>query len=149
MIRAKFRCLSVTRNYENRFTYDLQPVMANSPAREDKSFWEATPSGSCEMNYLLEEGVEEPFVVGAYYYIDMTPDDDGVWIVNTMTKHATGRRGANGEVTLAGSGPGDWRTPGLKYSKLHMGIDNPRAMEAFGDVESKWSVVFNRAPDED
>jgi hypothetical protein len=147
MIRAKFRCLNMSKNYENRYGYELQPVMANSPAEEDKSFWEATPSGKAEMNYLLEDGDEEPFELGAYYYIDMVPDDEGDWVINTRTQHATGRRGANGEIVLAASGPGDWRTPGLKHSKLHMGIDNPVAMEAFGDVESKWNVVFTRAPD--
>jgi hypothetical protein len=139
----------MSRNHENRYTYNLQPVMASSPAEEDKSFWEATPSGEAEMNYLLEEGGDEPFVVGAYYYIDMTPNDDGDWIVNTRTQHATNRRGANGEVTLAASGEGDWRTIGLKHSKLHMGIDNPKAMEAFSDVESKWSVVFTLAEADD
>ena len=144
MIRAKFRCLNVTINYENRYSYDLQPVIASGPDEEDKSFWEATPSGAAEVNFLLGDGDEKPFELGAYYYIDMVPDGEGDWVVHTRSEHATGHRGANGEVVLAASGPGDWRTPGLKHSKLHMGIDNPGAMAAFKDVESRWNVVFTR-----
>ena len=145
MIRAKFRCLNVTINYENRYSYDLQPVIPNGPDEEDKSFWEATPSGSAEMNFLLADGDEKPFELGAYYYTDMVPDDDGDWVVHTRSEHATGRRGANGEVVLTLANTGDFREPGPKYSKVEMGIDNPGAMEQFKDVESRWNMVFTRA----
>jgi Txe/YoeB family toxin of Txe-Axe toxin-antitoxin module len=144
MIRAKFRCLKVTIDLENRHSYNLQPVTGEADD-EDKSFWEATPSGAAEMNYLLKEGDKKPFELGAYYYINLTPNEDGDWSIRTRTEHTTARRGANGEVKLAFNAPGDWRTLGLKYSTLDMGIDNPEAMKAFSDVESKWDVVFTHA----
>ncbi len=69
-VRAKFKCNSVTTslNYQGRliYSYKFQVVTNNSP--ENKSFFEATPSGMLELGSVKED----LFEIGKEYYLDFT-----------------------------------------------------------------------------
>ncbi len=94
-VRAKFRCLEVTKRYSHTvapsahnghapehdvFSYrvKLAPVHGKSktggydPCDENKAFYEATPSGEIEL-MTVSEGAAAAFVPGQAYYIDFTP----------------------------------------------------------------------------
>lgn len=70
-VRAKFRCTSVTTtlNYQNKliYSYKFNAVTDNNP--ENKSFFEATPSGSLDLGTVKED----LFEIGKEYYLDFTP----------------------------------------------------------------------------
>jgi hypothetical protein len=83
MVRCKFRCLEVTERYVRtdadgtditQPTVRLVPVMYNKkggydPSPENKSFWEATPSGEMTMT-ITNPAAAKQFVVGKTYYVD-------------------------------------------------------------------------------
>jgi len=96
-VRAKFRCLEVTKRYSHtespsvhngqaperdvfQFRVKLVPVMSKTkagsydPCEENKSFFAATPSGEIELTTVSEKAAEA-FVPGQAYYIDFTPAD--------------------------------------------------------------------------
>ena len=49
----------------------MQPVYSTDPQHENKAFWEATPSGSIELNINNPEAVKE-YELGKEYYVDFT-----------------------------------------------------------------------------
>ena len=71
VVRAKFKCSSVTTslNYKNIpiYSYKFQAVVDNS--LENKSFFEATPSGSLDLASVKND----LFEIGKEYYLDFTP----------------------------------------------------------------------------
>jgi len=80
MIRAKFKCQSVTKALGwNRgpdqpvapflYTAKFVPVVGDSD--ENKRFWAATPSGQIELSSILPDAFEP----GKSYYVDFTPAD--------------------------------------------------------------------------
>lgn len=96
-VRAKFRCLEVTKRYSH--TVASRPDNGNAPERdvltyrvklapvhgktktggydpcdENKAFYEATPSGEIEL-MTVSEGAAAAFVPGQAYFIDFTPAD--------------------------------------------------------------------------
>lgn len=71
MVRCKFKCQSVTEQvgwgeHKTLFSAEFSPVSGGSD--ENKRFWDATPSGSFE----IETVKEMPFTVGADYYLDIS-----------------------------------------------------------------------------
>jgi hypothetical protein len=73
-VRAKFRVSSITEHdYVGRRmkTIELTPVMSNDPGNENKSFWDATPSGVIKLGTVSMEAASQ-FDVGREYYIDFT-----------------------------------------------------------------------------
>ena len=73
MTRAKFYVNQIIRTSGwNGATIKLQPVYSNDPQHENKKFWEATPSGSIELNINNPDAVEE-FELGKEYFVDFTP----------------------------------------------------------------------------
>jgi hypothetical protein len=88
MVRAKFRCLEVTKRYSYTdrdgtdfftFSVKLAPVLASKKhphhdTPENKAFFAATPSGELEMQGLSEETAAR-FVPGQAYYLDFTEAD--------------------------------------------------------------------------
>lgn len=84
-VRAKFRCISVTRSLGSKRAPDgngyvdceqrtikLQPVYGNgNPDHENTKFWNATPSGAIELGVINLEAAEQ-FEIGAEYYVDFT-----------------------------------------------------------------------------
>lgn len=95
-VRAKFRCLEVTRRYSHTavpsahndhapehdvFTWrvKLVPVMGKSKTsggdcEENKAFYATTPSGQFEFETHSERAASA-FQPGQAYYIDFTPTD--------------------------------------------------------------------------
>lgn len=55
----------------DQVTIKMKPVYSNDPKHENKSFWDATPSGSLEM--IVKGEVSNLFVLGQEYYLDFTP----------------------------------------------------------------------------
>ena len=72
-IRCKFRCESVTKMPHWRkpgdflFNASFSPV-TNPQTPENKSFWEATPSGKLEVCSIISDR----FVPGEFYYLDLS-----------------------------------------------------------------------------
>lgn len=52
-------------------TVKMKAVYSNDPKHENKSFWDATPSGELQM--IVKGDVSELFVLGQEYYLDFTP----------------------------------------------------------------------------
>lgn len=77
--RAKFRCLSITRDYSGATEVKLAPVYPGSPAatpaefEENRQFWGATPSGEVRMRLSEGSTAAEAFTPGAFYWLDFTP----------------------------------------------------------------------------
>ena len=97
MIRAKFRCLEVTKRYSHttepgfrdggmhdavdlfQYRVKLAPVYGRGKngkpeSPENKAFYAATPSGEIELT-TVSEAAAQAFVPGQAYYVDFTPAD--------------------------------------------------------------------------
>lgn len=76
MVRAKFYVYSVTKhapsNGRQAGTVRLHPVYSSDPNHENKRFWDATPSGSIEMQVNNMAALEQ-FEPGQEFYVDFTP----------------------------------------------------------------------------
>jgi hypothetical protein len=68
--RAKFRVDSKGPGESGPVT--LSPVYSTDPNHENKSFWDATPSGEIQMWINNPKGFAT-FEVGKEYYVDFTP----------------------------------------------------------------------------
>jgi hypothetical protein len=87
-VRAKFQCVSVTHligSKKNQETgqYEaaamrsikLTAVYANNdPNHENSKFWDASPSGTLELQ-VVNPAAAEMFEAGKSYYLDFTPAD--------------------------------------------------------------------------
>lgn len=85
-IRAKFRCLEVTKRYSHTdrdgvdahtYRVKLAPVLANknhTDCAENKVFFAQTPGGELEMS-LVSESTASAFTPGKAYYLDFTEAD--------------------------------------------------------------------------
>jgi len=89
-VRAKFRCLEVTKRYSHttdpgaptavdhhHYRVKLAPVIANktgSYCEENKGFYAATPSGEMVME-VVSEATAAFFEPGTAYYLDFTEAD--------------------------------------------------------------------------
>jgi hypothetical protein len=145
-VRAKFRVLDITEKWDESWIAKLGPVMQRgSNSEENQSFWEASPSGECELTFHKEHELK----VGAYYYIDMVPDEEGDWELGRVTKNS----GGYGEVYLSHHRSYDYRDKpsGLLYGNLTIGIDGSKtkALDAFGEAGGKWKVTFTFAESSD
>lgn len=134
-IRAKFRCLKVTRTWDGHENIELAPVMANSGDNfeENKSFWDASPSGKMELTYIGPS----PYEPGAFYYIDMH-QGGGDWSLSSVT-YGEGQGSVNLHHYCDG---GDWKNPkpGLRQATLEIWINVPRTLELYGKPAHGWVV---------
>lgn len=95
-VRAKFRCLEVTRRYSHtaepsvhnghapehdvfQYRVKLAPVFGTKSGRsakcpENEAFYAATPSGEIELT-TVSESAASAFTPGQAYYVDFTPTD--------------------------------------------------------------------------
>ena len=144
MIRAKFRCMSLTYNAETASEVRFLPVNPKGECypdgcEENAAFWDATPSG--ELKIGIAHGAEVPFVVGDRYYIDMEEADEGDqrWKLWGVTQH---EGNINVELGLG------WSNERLMvHATLEMGIMNATAWPAFlNKAGSKWAVTLTPAP---
>jgi len=141
LIRAKFRCMSVTYHAEQDSDVRLLPVGPKGWAypdgcEENKAFWDATPSGEMKVGIKLGEPV--PFQVGAFYYIDMKVAEEGwkLWEVRQHENCLTVNLGLKW----------DTEREGYVHASLEMTINEGSAADAYkGKVGTKWSVVITPA----
>jgi len=142
-VRAKFRCLSVTKKWDKTLVVELGPVVQSKHNKENSQFWKFTPSGDMTLNFRgpsFDAGGKE-FVPGDYYYIDMVKDEEGGWGLTTVTN--SGPESGSVELnTRGGKYTADWGENGFSYGKMTMGIDNPSAFKAFDPVLSHWAVTI-------
>ncbi len=135
-IRAKFRCMSIARTWEGAEICEFLPVKRDGRDPENEIFWKYTPSGEVKLVYKGECG----FDPGAFYYIDMTPAENGEWTVDTVTRRANG----SGDVNLSSA----WKPAteeGFRHGTVELGIDSDRVVDLFGLPGAKWNVVFSFA----
>ena len=74
MVRAKFRCMSVGKDWQDQMKVSLQPVMKSEKHPENAVWSQYTPSGDCELT--LGPKYEAEFIPGDYYFIDMEMVDE-------------------------------------------------------------------------
>jgi len=145
-VRCKFRCLSFTHHAEPSITgtevrmLPVIPKCASYPdgCEENKSFWDATPSGECKITFA--QGAEIPFLLGRSYYIDMDPSsEEGSWKLWEVRQHP------NDLGIRLGLG---WRhDQEMMSAELEMSTGNEAAWRHFLDqVGTKWRVTFTEAP---
>lgn len=72
-VRAKFKLIEIRSHYwnSNARTFVFQPQYDTTIA-EDRRFYDATPSGHCEM-LVNNPAVIEEFKIGQDYYLDFSP----------------------------------------------------------------------------
>ena len=70
VIKAKFKCTSITKFEGGNESVSLTPVYGGSD--ENKTWSEFTPSGKLEM-MITAKGAVGQFVPGEEYYLDITP----------------------------------------------------------------------------
>ncbi len=139
-IRAKFRCLKITRTWDGFEHVELAPVMANSGDNfeENKAFWDASPSGEMKLMYIGPS----PYEPGAFYYIDMR-QGGGDWTLSSVT-FGDGQ----GDVKLHHyRGEEDWKNPksGLRQGNLEIWINVLSTLELYGKPADGWVVEVTPA----
>lgn len=91
MVRAKFKVQKIERTSHMRslgkndkgaeawepcelHTIVLQPVYSSDPEHENRTFWNASPSGEIRLGTINEQAWSQ-FELGSEYYVDFTPAD--------------------------------------------------------------------------
>lgn len=79
-VRCMFRVLSDARSHDGARIVKLAPTFASRDGRqceENRSFWEATPSGDAELGLspLTLRGNDPMFNAGSYLYLDLISDE--------------------------------------------------------------------------
>lgn len=145
-VRAKFRCLSVSKKWDSSISVEFGPVLQQGNNPENSEFWKYTPSGDAQLNFrgpALDDRGEE-YEPGAYYYIDMTKDDEGGWCLSQVA-HRGEDSGDVDLCTRGGKHTADYNENGFTYGKLHMGLDHAPALGWFDNPGGPWSVKFSWA----
>jgi hypothetical protein len=78
MVRAKFYVQRVEKtkyghapNQQEMTTLVLAPVYSAEPGTENKTFWDATPTGEIKLG-TVNKAAADQFELGEEYYIDFT-----------------------------------------------------------------------------
>ena len=144
-VRAKFRCLGLNTRWNNLNNAELSAVLKPGDGcenyDENMQFWEASPSGSCNITFY---GPSQ-FKPGSYYYIDMWQDDDGDYTLDTIM-HQESLSG----VTLSAEWPHRWDALEDKMVRVSLEIQmstdkGKAASESFDSPGKKWNVEFSLA----
>lgn len=143
MIRAKFRCMSIARHAEQATEIRLLPVNPKGSCypdgcEENRAFWDATPSG--ELKVYFQQTATVPFILGAFYYIDMEPSAKGehLWKLWEVAQHE-----GNINIRLGLEWSKDRE---MAHAELSMCILNKETWPSFvNQAGTTWSVVFTQA----
>jgi hypothetical protein len=146
-VRCKFRCLSITHNATPNLTgteVRLVPVCPKSSSypngcEENKSFWDATPSGELKVSFAQD--AEVPFLLGRSYYIDLEQTDEGddLWKLWEVNQHSS-------DICIR-LGLGWSHDRPMMSAEFETCINNQNAWAPFvGHVDTKWTVTFTEAP---
>lgn len=148
MVRCKMRCLErtelvghdvATHTWKVRLV-PVMPKIAGYPegCEENRSFWNATPSGEVVLTYLGEPEVQ----VGAFYYIDLARMHEGhkeesPWKLWEVTLH---ERQIKVALSLS------WADRPLRSGEARFDIQNVDAWPSFlGHVGTGWRVSVSPA----
>ena len=144
-VRAKFRCKSQGRDWDLLSEVCLLPVYDDGN-EDNKAFWEATPSGSAQLQYWGDVGMEQ-FEIGSYYYIDFTKVDAKAEGPARYLHTVNDRGDGHIEVKLkSGWRNKDTSADVLREGTITMAIDNPSGATHFiGEVLSRWLITFTFA----
>jgi len=143
MIRAKFRCMSVTRRWNGETYVEMLPVTHRQShtsggevaAKENLDFWEATPAGKIRLEYTQKQ--ECSFEPGDYYYVDFEESPEGQWRLERVEECIT---------TLTIQIDSEWGLPLIQSGHVQMSIDNKQAWPHFqGKIHSRWNVTLRFA----
>lgn len=153
VVRAKFRCLSVTFDHRGGAKAVLKPVIAKSGdwpggSEENAAFWAASPDGECEVSHAARDGF--PFEAGAYYYIDLAHPRPvpSLHLGETVSGDWRLAEEARSADMLRVTFDLPWKAErdGATSGQLRIGIANRAAWEAFlGHAGTWWYVRFTRA----
>jgi hypothetical protein len=149
MIRAKFRCLSITTKYDGTIVANLAPVKRDGKDSENSQFWKYSPNGDCELFFHKECNLE----VGAYYYIDMErvlmkPDGQehpDLWTLDCRNESHGGQY-VNIEMAWYVKRTDYSKPPpvGMTSGRFKVGLSEAAeaAKEGFKPVGSLWTLAF-------
>jgi hypothetical protein len=142
MVRAKFRCMSITQEWTGHKKVSLQPVMKSEKHPENASWSQYTPSGDCDLTYGPKAEVE--FTPGDYYFIDMeltedeAPEGERLWKLYEVREQEE-------DITVKMS-PRWAHDVSLQNGSYEATISNKKAWPHYrGKVGSKWLVTFSFA----
>jgi hypothetical protein len=131
--------MSVTHKWDETEIAEFLPVnRGKKKDPENQAFWDATPSGKGSLTFNGPSGLDP----GAYYYIDMSPSEEGTWSLNHVTHYDE-----CGEVSLGRSWASVER--GLVTGFMTMTISYMETVRLFGEPGSKWDVTFTHAEPND
>ena len=138
MIRAKFRVMSRTTNWDGSTSLKLMPVTRHRGGAEDTSFWEATPAGEGELWFLTAEAPNyEP---DECLYVDMEEREDGEWSLASICRH-----NEQLDVKLVGPWSAVHRSPWFELCVTNRGVW-PQLQK---DPGTKWAVTISAADEEE
>ena len=147
IIRAKFRCLSLTNKYDGTIVAALAPVKRDGKDPENAEFWKYSPNGECELFFHKECSIE----VGAYYYVDMEqvlkqPDAEKHPELWELSRRDENQSYVNVELSWYVERPDHSKPPpvGMTSGRFKVGLseDAVGAKEGFKPTRSLWSVKF-------
>ena len=145
LIRAKFRCLVVKKNWEGETLVEFGPVFQQGKNPENAEFWKFTPSGDATLTFkgpsFDDRGKE--YSPGDYYYIDMHKDlEEGGWRLAQVSH--TGEESGFVELRTNGTKTAGWGkgVMGFSYGTLQMGLDHAPALGWFDKAGEDWAVTF-------
>jgi len=91
-VRAKFRVLTIKREWDGKWAVEMRPInRGRGKDPENSLFWDATPSGDATLEFPAEPDME----IGAYYYMDLIPDDEGDTHLDCLKFHRGGGIGVS------------------------------------------------------
>ncbi len=152
MVRAKFRCMSITQEIEN-WTVRLLPVIAKTEyypggSEENKKFWSATPTGEMKLLFRAQDiagfGGNDitRFVVGDRYYLDLSlaaNEKEEPWNLRTISQ-------SDSRLEVVFQLNYDTRVQAPRWGELTMGIDNELAWPHFLPyISTIWKLTLAKA----
>lgn len=148
MVRAKFRVMSVNRQWNGQVTeVRLLPVYGKTgqeydppdACEENRSFWDATPAGEAYVRYGTIDEAEVPFTLGRTYYIDMTPSEETTRWKLQVTSQYEGQLDVKLECK--------WDSKVLRSGDIEMSVTNEASWPAFKGPGpgSYWTVSFTES----
>ena len=150
-VRAKFRCMSVTKKWDNNTVVEFSAVLQQGKNPENAEFWKFTPSGDATLKFkgpsFNSRDVE--YSPGDYYYIDMVKNcQEGGWRLSQVSH--TGEENGSVELCTNNKKTVGWNEGvGFTYGKLTMGLDHAPALGWFDKAGEDWEVTFTFAEPSD
>ena len=160
MIRAKFRCISVSEGLSNSRQIRLAAVIPKKGLpnfEENQQFWKYSPSGEMKLTYdgvpmiVGDNSISHAFEVGSFYYLDMEKQPDvneerpGLWNLSERQNWL----GGSSKITmrLPWVDRNKPNAPQLRAGEFEIQLNDEAkgAKEQFGDVGYGWKITITLA----